>query len=605
MAAPKGCYFGKMLEVDLTSGKISVRQIDESVYQKYVGGIGIGAYLLYTELPAKTDPLSPANMLCILAGPLNGTACPSARLNVSFKSPLTGIYGHAQVGGPTGNEIKLAGWDGILIKGKSPKPVYLAIKDDKAELRDATALWGKDTYTAEEAMKEETGSLDAKTIVIGPAGENGVMFSAMIVDRSRAAARSGGGLVMGSKNLKGVVILGTKAVPLVDVKGFNKAADSTLEAAITFEAWDGIKRMGTTALFENAHFNTGTLTTKNFQTSWFPDIVHMGGEESQRKFWKRHISCPNCPVHCMKLGVLRDTSFDGLIAEGPEYETGGLLGPNLGLSDFDYLMKGIEYCDAMGMDTISAGGVIAFAMELVQRGILDPKKDLDGIDLKWGNGPAILETLEAIAFKKGKTGQLLSMGVKRMSEKIDGDALKYAMHVKGQELAAHDPRGFKGRGVSYAMGQRGGCHHEGNDPQGQALWAMIGSMVMCTFVGGVPLNKAGKNPQVICDMLNAGAGWNWTPDTYWTTAKRIITIQRAFNIREAGISRKDDRLPERFKDPLPEGPKKGQAFTEEDTKKMQDAYYAYFGWDANGIPTEASLKAYGLDFTVADVVKKK
>ena len=603
MATPKGCYFGKMLEIDLTSGTIGTRKVDDAIYQKYVGGIGLGAYFLYTELPAKTDPLSPANMLCFLPGPLNGTACPAARLNVSFKSPLTGIYGHAQVGGPTGNEIKLAGWDGIIIKGKSPKPVFLTIIDDKVELRDASAIWGKDTYETEEYMKTDIGSLDAKTICIGPAAENGVLYSAMIVDRSRAAARSGGGLVMGSKNLKGVVVLGSKGVPLANVSAFNKAADSVMEAALTVEAWDGIKRMGTAVLLENANFNSGTLTTKNFQTSYFADVVHVGAEEAQRKFWKRHVSCPNCPVHCMKLGVLRNTSFDGLIAEGPEYETGCLLGPNVGLAEFDYMMKGIEYCDAMGMDTISAGNVIGFAMELQQRGLLKPA-DIDGIDLKWGNGPAVMQALEAIAFKKGKAGALLSLGVKRMGEKIGGDAPKYAMHVKGQELAAHDPRGFKGRGVSYAMGQRGGCHHEGNDPAGQAVWAMIGSMVMCTFVGGVPLMRSGKNPQVICDMLNAGAGWNWTPDTYWTTAKRVISLQRAFNIREGGVSRKDDRLPERFKDPLPEGPKKGQAFSEEDTKKMQDAYYEYYGWDADGIPTATSLKAYGLDFTVADVAKK-
>ena len=604
MAAPKGCYFGKMLEVDLTSGKIRARQMDESIYQKYVGGIGLGAYLMYTEVPAKTDALSPANLLCFLPGPLNGTTCPSARLNVSFKSPLTGIYGHTQVGGPTGNEFKLAGWDGVIIKGKSPKPVYLSIVDDKAELRDASEIWGKDTYVTEEYMKEKIGNLDAKTICIGPAGENGVMFSAMIVDRSRAAGRSGGGLVMGSKNLKGVVVLGRKSVPLVNVSGFNTAADSALDAAIKFEAWDGVKRMGTAVLLDNANFNSGTLTTKNFQTSYFADVARIGAAEAQRKFWKRHVSCPNCPVHCMKLGVLRDSSFAGLIAEGPEYETGCLLGPNVGLPEFDYMMKGIEYCDAMGMDTISAGNVIGFAMELVQRGILDAKKDLDGIDIKWGSGEGMLKALEAITYKKGKAGELMSLGVKRMSEKIGGDAPKYAMHVKGQELAAHDPRGFKGRGVSYAMGQRGGCHHEGNDPQGQAVWAMIGSMVMCTFVGGVPMIRAGKNPQVICDMLNAGAGWNWTPDTYWLTAKRIITLQRAFNYREMGISRKDDRLPERFKDPLPEGPKKGEAFSEEDTKKMQDAYYAYYGWDDNGIPTEASLKSYGLEFTIKDVVKK-
>ncbi len=601
MAAPKGGYFGRLLEVDLSSGKISVRQMDEAVYQKYVGGIGLGAYILYTELPPRTDPLSPANILCVLTGPLNGTANPASRLNFSFKSPITGIYGHTQVGGPAGSEIKWAGWDGIIFKGKSPKPVYLAIVDDKAELRDASKMWGKDTFETDEMMKEEMNNPDTKTMVIGPAGENGVMFSAIIVDRFRAAGRSGGGLVMGSKNLKGVAVVGTRAVPLADVEKFNKAAGEVLKAAIEVEAWDGVKRMGTAVLMENANFNSGTLTTKNFQTSWFPDVARIGASEAYRTFWKRHVSCINCPVHCMKVGVVRTKTFEGLIAEGPEYETGTLLGSNVGVSDFDYMMKAVEYCDAMGLDTISSGVTISFAMELVQRGIL---KDTDGIDLKWGNGEAVLQALDALVYKKGKLGPLLAMGTKRMSEKIGGDAPKYAMQVKGQEMAAHDPRGFKGRGVSYAMGPRGGCHHEGNDPAGQAVWAMIGSMCMCTFIGGVPLIASKRNPQVICDMLNAAAGWNWTPDTYWATAKRLITLQRAFNIREAGISRKDDKLPDRFLEPLPEGPKKGQAFTAEDTKKMQDAYYAYYGWDANGIPTEATLKTLGLDFTVAGVVKK-
>ena len=604
MAAPKGCYFGKLLEVDLTSGKISVQNVDESVYQNYVGGIGLGAYLLYKNLRPKTDPLSPDNLLCILPGPLNGTACPAARLNVSFKSPLTGIYGHTQVGGHAGNEFKWAGWDGVIIKGKAPKPVYISIVDDKVEIRDASKIWGKDTYETDELIKADLANLDVKTIVIGPAGENGVLYSALIVDRFRAAGRSGGGAVMGSKNLKGVAVHGTKAVPLVNAAAFKKAANEVLKTAIEVEAWDGIKRMGTAVLMENANYNSGSLTTKNFQTAWFGDVNRIGAAEAYRNFWKRDVSCPNCPVHCMKLGIIRNSPFEGLIAEGPEYETGTLFGSNLSVSDFDVMMKGVEYCDAMGMDTISSGIVIGYAMELVERGILDPKRDLDGLDLKWGNGEAMIKAMELIPTRKGKVGALLSLGVKRMADKLGPEAAKYAMHVKGQEMAAHDPRGVKPRAYSYAMGQRGGCHHEGNSPDGQAVWTMIGSLTMCTFIAGVPLISSKKNPQVICDMLNAGAGWNWTPDTYWTTGKRLITLQRAFNIREAGVSRKDDRLPERFKDPLPEGPKKGESISEEDTKKMQDAYYAYFGWDANGIPTEDTLKKLGLEYAVADVIKR-
>ncbi|MCE5335669.1 MAG: aldehyde ferredoxin oxidoreductase family protein [Desulfobacteraceae bacterium] len=603
MAEPKGGYFGKMLEVDLTAGKSTVRALDEAVLRDYIGGEGLGAYLLYKELPAKADPLSPANVFMMLTGPFNGTACPSARLNVSFKSPHTGIYGHSQVGGPIGNEIKWAGWDVVMLKGKSPKPVYIAIHNDKVEIRDASAVWGKDTYATEEFMKEDLKDDEYKTMVIGPAGEKQVYFSCIIVDRFRAAGRSGGGAVLGSKNVKGIAVKGTKAVPVVNVEAFNKAAKEAWDLGHNVEAWAGIKRWGTGGLMEFANYVSGSLVTKNYSTSWFADVNMIGGEEASRTFWKRHVSCPNCPIHCMKLGVVRTGgNYDGLIAEGPEYETGVMMGSNLGISDLDACMKGIETCDAMGLDTISTGNTIGFAMELMERGILTPA-DHDGMKLEWGNAETAIEMVNKIANKEGKAGALLSLGVKRMAEKIGKDSIKYAIHVKGQELAAHDPRGFKPRGVSYAMGQLGGCHHEGNSPEGQAIWAYLSSMVLCSFMAGVPWSK--RNPGIVCDMLNPLTGWNTTPDEYWATAKRIITIMRSFNIREAGISRKDDVLPVRLRtEALPEGPKKGAVFTDEDTKKMQDDYYAYYGWDENGIPTEETLKKLKLDFTVADVRKK-
>ncbi len=603
MAEPKGGYFGKMLEIDLTAGKTSVRSLDEAILRDYIGGEGLGAYLLYKELPPKTDPLSPENMFLILTGPFNGTACPATRLNVSFKSPHTGIYGHSQVGGHIGNEFKWAGWDVVTLKGKSPKPVYISILNDKVEIRDAQPIWGKDTYEAEEYIKNELKDDEYKTMVIGPAGERGVFFSCIIVDRFRAAGRSGGGAVLGSKNVKGLAVKGTRSVPLVNVEAFNKAALEGKQLAIDVEAWQGIKRWGTGGLMEFANYVAGSLVTKNYTTTWYPDVNMIGGEEASRTFWKRHVACPNCPVHCMKLGVVRTGGpYDGLIAEGPEYETGVLMGSNLGITEFDGYMKGIESCDALGLDTISTGNTIGFTMELMERGILKPE-DLDGVKLTWGDTDAVIEMTKKIAFKEGKAGELLSLGVRRMAEKIGKDAPKYAIHVKGQELAAHDPRGFKPRGVSYAMGQLGGCHHEGNTPEQQGVWAYLSSMVMCSFVAGVPWSK--RNPGIVCDMLNAATGWNTTPEEYWATAKRMITVMRAFNIREKGISRKDDILPERLRtEPLPEGPKKGEVFTDADTKKMQDDYYAYYGWDENGIPTEETLKKLKLDFAVADVVKK-
>jgi aldehyde:ferredoxin oxidoreductase len=304
----------------------------------------------------------------------------------------------------------------------------------------------------------------------------------------------------------------------------------------------------------------------------------------------------------MKLGVIRGSDkYDGLIAEGPEYETGVMMGSNIGLTEMDGYMKGIEMCDALGLDTISTGNVIGFTMELVERGLITPA-DLDGLNPTWGDAETAITLVQKIAFKEGKAGEFLSLGVKRMADKIGNDAHKYAIHVKGQELAAHDPRGFKPRGYSYAMGQLGGCHHEGNSPEDQAIWAYLSSMVMCSFVAGYPWKK--RSPGIVCDMLNPLTGWNTTPEEYWDTAKRIITVMRAFNIREGNVSRKDDILPVRLRtEPLPEGPKKGAVFTDEDTQKMQDSYYAYYGWDENGIPTEETLKKLKLDFAIADVIK--
>jgi aldehyde:ferredoxin oxidoreductase len=603
MAIPKGGYFGKMLEIDLASGKTSVRELDEGLLRDYIGGEGLGAYLLYKELPPKTDPLSPENIIMFMTGPFNGTAVPSCRLNVSFKSPHTGIFGHSQVGGNFGNEVKWAGWDVIMLKGKSPKPVYIAITNDKVELKDAQPIWGKDTYEADEFIRKDLKDDEYKTMVIGPAGERGVYYSCIIVDRFRAAGRSGGGAVLGSKNVKGLAVRGTKSVPLVNLEAYNKFAQEARQLAMDVEAWQGIKRWGTAGLMEMANYVTGSLVAKNYTTTWFPDVNLIGAEEASRTFWKRHVSCPGCPVHCMKLGVLRTGGkYDGLVAEGPEYETGVLMGSNLGATEFDGYMKSIEMCDALGLDTISTGNVIGFTTELVEKGILTPE-ELDGLKPAWGDSETAIKLVKKIAFKEGKAGELLSLGVKRMSDKIGKDSHKYAIHVKGQELAAHDPRGFKPRGVSYAMGQLGGDHHEGNTPEGQAIWAYLNSMVMCSFVAGYSFLK--RNPGLVCDLLNSATGWNITPEEYWTTAKRIITTARAFNIREKGISRKDDILPERLRtEPLPEGPKKGEVFTEADTKKMQDDYYAYYGWDENGIPTEETLKKLKLDFVMADVLKK-
>jgi aldehyde:ferredoxin oxidoreductase len=602
MTAPKGGYFGKILEVDLSKGEIKTRPLSDELARKCIGGAGMGDHFLTTEYKAHHDPYAEDSFIFIGPGPLNGTYCPGTRASFVNQSVYTGLISHAEVGGHFGNEIKWAGWDGIYIKGKSKKPVWLSIKDDKAELKDASKMWGKDTEVTDDMIMKEMKDPYARTAVIGPAGENGVPFACVIVERFRAAARTSTGALMGNKKLKGIGVRGTKAVPTVDPVKFQEAARTAEQFDVDREAWQGIKRWGTGGLLEQKQWVTSSLITKNFQTTWYPDIEHIGGEQAARTFWKRHVACNNCPVHCLKIGVIRDGKHRGLIAEGPEYETGGLMGSNLMMKDFPGMIAMIELCDALGLDTISAGGVLAFTTECLDKGVLTTA-DLDGVKAKWGYADGYLELIRKMAYKEGKAGKLLAKGVRQMSKEIGKGSDAWAIQVRGKEIAAHDPRGDKGRAYSYAMGQCGGDHHEGDSPDLQARWAMINSLCMCSFVGGVPWLR--ETPGVVLNMLNPLCGWDMTADEYWTTARRIITMERCFNVRE-GISSKDDRLHKRFlTEPLPEGPKKGTIFTAEDEKKMHDAYYKHFGWDEKGIPTEATLKSLSLEYLIDDIQAAK
>ncbi len=597
MAAPKGGYFGKVLEIDLSKQTTNVRELNDEVARKYLGGSGLGAYYLASEYKAGKDPLDEDAFILIAPGPLNGTYCVSTRTSFINKSPYTGLLSHAEVGAHLGNEIKWAGWDGIYIKGRSAKPVWLYIQDDEVQFLDAARIWGKDTYETEEAFKKEVDNSYARTAVIGPAAENGVPYSAVIVERFRAAARTGTGMVMGNKKLKGIAVSGTKAVPVVDNAKFLPAAMEVKDFAVQREAWAGIKRWGTGGLLELKHWITGSLITKNFQTTWWPEIYNLGGEEANRSFWQRHVACNHCPVHCMKYGVVRNGKYKGLIAEGPEYETGGLLGSNLGMTDFGSMMALIEAADAYGFDAISLGGSLAFATECIEKGVLSAS-DLDGINLKWGDGDAYLEMIKKIAHQEGKAGKLLGKGVAAMSKEIGKGSEAWAVTTKGKEIAAHDPRGDKARGYSYAMGTCGGDHHEGSSPGGLVLLALFNSLVMCSFVG---LTHTKEIPASHVAMLNPLCGWNMTGDELMAVPKRILTLERCFQVRE-GISSKDDVLAKRFtSEKLPEGPKKGAIWTDEDQKKMHESVYGFLGWDDKGVPTEKALEGYGLDFMIDDV----
>jgi aldehyde:ferredoxin oxidoreductase len=603
MATPKGGNFGKVLEIDLGKQTYKTRPVSDETLQQFIGARGLGAYYAVTEYKAGKNPLDEDAFVFVGPGPLAGTMCVSPRTSIVNKNPYTGLLNHGECGAHLASEIKWAGWDGIYIKGRAKKPVWFSVVNDKVEFRDASKMWGKTTDDTHEMMIKEMKDSRIRSIVIGPAGENGVLYSCLIVERFRAAARSNAGSVFGDKKLKGFAIRGTKyAVPVVDNAKFLAAAQVAKETNISDPGAGRRKVWGTASSLETNNFVLGSLVVKNYQSTWWPDIVKLGAEEAERTFWKRHVSCTNCVTHCLKLGVLREGKYRGLIAEAPEYESGGLLGSNLGMKKFDQMTALIEVCDAYGLDYISTGGVLGFVTEAVEKGALKPA-DLDGLKPTWGDGDTYMKLIDKIAYKEGKAGKLLSQGVARMSKQIGKGTDAYANVVKGRELAAHDPRGDKPRFYSYCIGTNGADHAEGASSSDLCRVAMNDSLCLCTFCSsGVWGNDTDK---IVTNMLNPLCGWNWKTDDYWMAAKRILTAERVFNVRE-GISSKDDRLPKRmYAEKLPAGPKKGAVFTAEDQKKFETDAYKFLGWDEKGIPTEASLKAYGLEFLIPDVNEAK
>lgn len=599
MAAPKGGHFGKILDINLSNGEVKTKEYDDALARKFLGGTGLATYYLYTEVPKGTDPLSPDNLLIFASGPLCGTECPGARLSVSFKSPVSGGLGNSYVGGSVTSELKWAGWDMVIIRGKAPRLSYISVRDGKVEIKDAKKMAGKDTFVAEEMIKEDLKDPDAKCLVIGPAGENKVPVACIISERFKAAGRLGGGAVMGSKNLKGFAVHGTGFVPVANSDAFHKVAGEAVELCAANDRAPGFRQFGTAISLDQSSWIDSCLATRNYQTAYYPDVASIGSEEASRTFWQKHAACMGCQIHCMKFGVLRGADkADGLIAEGPEYESGVMEGSNLGLASLEEVMPLIEMCDALGLDNIGAGNAVSFTMELMQRGLIKPE-DIDGIEANFGNAEAAAQLFEAIAYKKGKAGALLGQGTYAMARQIGGDAEKYAVVARKQGIAAWDPRGARHMMPTYTLGPRGGVHTDGGNPGQIADRVVSSSCCLCYFVPGAWRTRS---VSIILDMLNTLCGWDLTKEEHDLIGKRIITLQRAYSHREAGDNRASDTPPARAYEPLPEGPKKDAKWTPEEFKKLQDDYYAFFGWDNNGVPTEKTLKAYGLDFC-ADSLK--
>lgn len=586
-----GGYFGKYLVVNLTDKSYRIETLSEQLVRDYMGGRGIGVKLLYDLQAAKVDPLSPENHLIIFTGPLNGTNAPgTSRIVFITKSPLGGAINPTSMGGAFPNAFKHAGWDGLVVTGKAADKVWLHITPAGVTFHDAAGLWGLQTSETEKAVREKAG-VKCRVACIGPAGENQVRFAA-IVSETRTAGRGGAGAVMGAKNLKAIAVSGTVEVPVSDKELFKEVIKKVRDDQSENPSLIGMQLNGTAGLISVVNA-MGGLPTRNFQTGTFELAEEIAGSAITEHNRVKGIACQSCPVGCSLISEIKSGRFCGTQTDGPEYESAVMLGSNLSIGDRDTILAANYLCDEYGLDTISTGNVIGFAMECFQRGLLT-EQQTGGTALQWGDGELVLRLIEMIGTRQG-FGDSLARGVLRMSQTIPGSE-SFAMHVKGLEIAAYDPRAVFGQALSYATAPRGGEHgrggymiveffmpevdlytHEGKAARAIMLAENAGIFDMtglCSF-NFVPVG-------LVPDLINAVCGTQYTEESLRQVIRRIITLERKFNIRE-GFTRKDDTLPPRMlNEPLPEGMPEGKRI--EGLDIMLDEYYSLRGWDANGVP---------------------
>jgi len=605
-------YQGKILRVDLTNEKITTEPLNKEWAKQFIGGKGLGARYLFEELKPGTDPLSPDNILSIWTGPLVGTLTPlTGRYVLVTKSPLTGTFLDSYAGGFFGSELKYTGFDGVIIKGKAKKLSYLWINDGKAEIRDAKNLAGKDTFKTEELVRKETGHKFTRVASIGPAGEKLGLISSVTSDITRNAARGGTGAVFGSKNLKAVAVKGSMGVEVQNIEEFTKMAkEMVLKDVVENPDHAGMITDGTPILVAMSN-DAGILPTKNWRTGVFEDSKGIDSEAVKSRVLVRKKACFDCAIACGSYSKVKSGIFKGAATEGPEYETLGLCGSNCGIGNVEAVVKFVEDCDRLGLDSISAGNVVALAMDLFEKGVLT-KKDTDGLNLKFGNEEAYAKMPSMIANRQA-IGNILADGAKRAAKKIGKGAEKLTVEVKGMEYPAYDPRGTIGMALAYATSDRGACHLRAwpvaADAYGsQDPWSPEGKAAICVED---QTRTSVKWSFIFCDFYSvnfpnmakyysAVTGVQSSEEHLRKVGRRIWNLTRAFNVRE-GFTRKDDTMPERMeKEPLPDGKPKGHVVPRADFEKMLSEYYKLWGWDDQGRPTKKALDEAGL----GDIVKK-
>lgn len=597
-------YHGKILRINLATKEIKPENLSKDLAKKYIGGRGLGTKIFSDEVDPKIDAFSPKNKLIFATGALTSTIAPTGgRYMVITKSPLTGTIASSNSGGFFGYKLKSTGYDMLIFENKAQKPCYLYIDDEKAELRDAAHLWGKDTHETTDILMEEIGEKTAKVACIGPGGEKLSYISGIMNDKNRAAGRSGVGAVMGSKMLKAIIVSGKHKTLIDDKEAFNEAVKEKIkilkENGVTGE---GLPALGTKVL-DNIINSSGLYPTRNFQKAQFEGIDEISGEALVEKgYLVKNVACYACPIACGRMVELPQ----GKKGEGPEYEPGWAFGALCEISDLNAISQANFMCNELGIDPISVGVTIATAMELYEKGYIKKEELEKGPELKFGSSEALLYYTKKLAYKEG-FGEKMALGSYRLAEKYGHPEL--SMTVKKMELPAYDPRGVQGQGLAYATSNRGGCHvrayliapeivgaPEKLDPQelkGKPEWvkafqdltAVIDSSGLCLFTSfalGAP---------DYADLLNKATGFNYSVDEMMQAGERIWNMERQFNLK-AGFTAGDDTLPKRLlEEPIPAGPNKGHVHR---LGELLPDYYKLRGWTKDGIPTDEKLKELGL-----------
>jgi aldehyde:ferredoxin oxidoreductase len=628
-------YHGKILHVDLTYGKMSIETPSDAFYRRYMGGSAMGVYYILKEMPRGSDALSPDNVLTIMTSVTTGAAISGqSRVNVNAKSPISGGIGDSQGGGFFPAELKFSGFDGIVIKGRSPKTVYLWIKDGEAVLKDATHLAGKLTGEVDAILKEELGDAKIEILQHGPAAEKGVLFSSLVSMSNRNNGRTGMGLVAASKNLKAVVVRGSKKPVLADSKGIASLNKLGPKEIPNNPDMDGLAKFGTASVVMPQN-SMGTLPTRNYNEGQFDNAEPLSGEKMAETILKKRETCYACVVRCKRVVEVTEGAYKvDPNYGGPEYETLGTFGSYCGVSDLAAVSLANQICNQFGIDTIACGATIAFAMECFEKGIISTK-ETGGIELKFGNTEAMLKVLDQIIKNEGPLGKVLSQGSERAAREFGNGADECLITVKGAEAPAHMPHAKRSLGLIYAVNPFGADHqsseHDWMIEEGLAsdlymsrmamlgmpeklpalslgpekvkfawltevFYSMLDTLELCQFVWGPGWTLYG--PAETVELVKSVTGWQVSLDELMAVGMRRLNLMRTFNARE-GLDRKADKLPKKFFKKLEgSGPTAGIALTHDEIESAMDEYYRLAGWTNNGLPTKESLTKLDLNWAV-------